>query len=260
MEGIIMPLLPNASVKTKVDFTRSRFEWKRQFQVSPTANIIEEGSLLQRITSPAGSDEVVTLSTNGAALRPVGISLQSRITAVTFTAVQDIVVPTVAPFTVQLAHTTLVNITGFGESALWDYDLAVPGPLAPIAPPGPPVANVSVVVDPNGLLTFDAAQAGEHIRITYKYVLTSIERDELLRQSHVNRGAEDQFGLMTVAVGHCFVYTTMYLCTETYVVGAPLTLDNNGLFSLSGATAFGRVISLPTPSDPYLGVEYVTLV
>jgi hypothetical protein len=43
-----MPLLPSASVKTKVDFTRSRFEWKRQFQVSPTANIIEEGSLLQR--------------------------------------------------------------------------------------------------------------------------------------------------------------------------------------------------------------------
>ena len=254
-----MPLLPNASVKTKVDFTRSRFEWKRQFQVSPTANIIEEGSLLQRITSPAGSDEVVTRSAVGAGLIPVGISLQSRISGVTFTAVQDVVVPTVAPFTVQLAHMNLpLTAGGFGEATYWDYDLAVPGPLAAVA--GAPVANVSVTTPANGLLTFDIAQAGQHVRATYKYILTSIERDELLRQSHVNRGAEDQFGLMTVAVGHCVVYTTMYLCTEVYAVGDVLTLDANGLFSKSGGTNFGRVISLPTPSDPYLGVEYVTLV
>lgn len=258
-----MPLLPNASVKTKVDFTRSRFEWKRQFQVSPTANIVEEGSLLQRIVSPAGTDEVVTLSTAAATLRPAGISLQSRITAQTFTAVQDIVVPTVAPFTVQLAHTTLVvTAGGFGEAALWDYDAGAGNEiLVPVAPPAPPPVTIpaSVTVNANGLLTFDALEAGHHVRVTYRYVMTSIERDELLRQSHVNRGAEDQFGLVTVACGHCVVYTTMYLCTETYAVGDALTLDANGLFSLSGATTFGRVISLPTPSDPYLGVEYVTL-
>jgi hypothetical protein len=252
-----MPLLPNASVKTKVDFTRSRFEWKRQFQVSPTANIIEEGSLLQRITSPAGTDEVVTLSTAAPDLRPVGISLQSRITAVTFTTVQDIVVPVAAPHAVQLAHSTLVTtVGGFGEAALWDFTTGAA--LIAVAPPAPPGAPGSVTVDPNGLLTFDPAQAGDRVRVTYKYVMTSIERDDLLRQSHVNRGAEDQFGLMTVAVGHCVVYTTMYVCTETYSVGDQLTLDVNGQFSLSGATNFGRVISVPTPSDPYLGVEYVT--
>jgi hypothetical protein len=249
-----MPLLPSASVKTKVDFTRSRFEWKRQFQVSPTANIIEEGSLLQRVPGPAGSDEVVTLSVMAGGQRPVGISLQSRITATTFTAVQDIVVPTAAPYTVQLAHTTLqLTGGGFGEATYWDYDLIVPGPLAAVV--GAPVADTSVQTPVNGLLTFDVAQAGQHIRATYKFVLTSIERDELLRQSHVNRGAEDQFGLMTVAVGHCVVYTTMYLCTE----GDQLYLDVNGLFSKNaGSTAFGRVITLPTPSDPYLGVEYIT--
>jgi hypothetical protein len=250
-------------VKTKVDFTRSRFEWKRQFQVSPTANIIEEGSLLQRIVGPSGSDEVVTLSVMAGGQRPVGISLQSRITATTFTAVQDIVVPTAAPFTVQLAHTTLVVTGGgFGEAALWDYDVAAPNnAMVPVAPPPPPAPAVpaNVTVAPNGLLTFDVAEAGHHIRVTYRYVLTSIERDELLRQSHVNRGAEDQFGLMTVAVGHCVVYTTMYLCTATYAVGDQLYLDANGIFSKNaGSTAFGRVISLPTPSDPYLGVEYIT--
>jgi len=51
-----MPLLPNASIKTKYDFTRSRFEWKRQFEVSPTTNIVEEGAMLTRLAGPAGND------------------------------------------------------------------------------------------------------------------------------------------------------------------------------------------------------------
>lgn len=255
-----MPLLPNASVKTKVDFTRSRFEWKRQFQVSATANIVEEGSLLQRITAPDGLTEVVTLSTNAALLRPVGISLQSRISGQTFTKVQDVVVPHVAPFTVQLAETTLTPnalVVGAGEAVA--YDMTAPGWLTVIAPPGPPIGG-QVVVNPNGLLTFDpaGAEADHVVRVTYRYTLTAIERDELLRQSHVNRGAEDQFGLMTVACGNCVVYTTMYRCDEQYAVGDVLTLDNAGLFSKSGATPFGVVLSVPTPSDPYLGVEYIS--
>jgi hypothetical protein len=252
-----MPLIPSASVKTKVDFTRSRFEWKRQFQVSPTANIVEEGSLLQRIISPAGIDEVVTLGSIGAGHRVAGISLQSRITATTFTAVEDIVVPRITPFTVQLAHTTLANAGGFGEATFWDYDLTPPATLVAIA--GAPVSNTSVTTPINGLLVFHADQARQHIRATYRYVLTSIERDELLRQSHVNRGAEDQFGLMTVAVGHCVIYTTMYLATTIYAVGDVVTMDDGGLVSKVGAsTNVGTVISLPTPSDPYLGVEYIT--
>lgn len=251
-----MPLLPNASIKTKVDFTRSRFEWKRQFQVSPTANIVEEGSLVQRITSPAGTDEVITLSTAAAAQRPAGITLQSRISGNTFTAVQDVVVPHAAPFTVQLAHTTLtpnVLFPGYGEATLYDVTAAA---WLGVGPAAPAVVDVNV----NGLLTFDPAggEADHVVRVTYRYVLTSIERDELLRQSHVNRGAEDQFGLMTVAIGHCVVYTTMYRCDEQYAVGDVLTLDAAGLFSKSGATNFGIVISVPTPSDPYLGVEYLT--
>lgn len=255
-----MPLLPNASVKTKIDFTRSRFEWKRQFMVSPTANIIEEGSFLQRIASLAGTDEVVTLGTAGVGHRLAGVALISRITATTFTAVQDIVVPHVAPFTVQLAHTTLVGdliVAGAGEAYV--YDNTALAQLTSVFP-GPPAAG-QVLIGTTGLLTFDPAggDADHLIRVTYRYILTSIERDMLLRQSHVNRGAEDQFGLMTVGCGNCVVYTTMYLATTVYAIGDTVTMDDNGLISKVGAsTNVGVVISLPTPSDPYLGFEYIT--
>ncbi len=250
-----MPILPNASVKTKVDYTRSRFEWKRQFSVAPTVNLLEEGTALIRVPDPSGLAEVVEPSTAAASLNPAGISLQSRISAVTFTNVQEMTVPTVAPYTLNLSKTTLIDIgAGVPELAVWDYTLGTPAYLGVAAAP----AALVVGADTSGLMTFDAARAGDKIRAVYRYILTAIERDELLRQSHVNRGAEDQFGLITVAQGHCVVYTTMYDCTEDYAVGDALTLDANGVFSKSGSTTFGQVISLATAGDPYLGVEYIT--
>lgn len=253
-----MPILPNASVKSKVDFTRSRFEWKRQFSVAPTVNVLEEGTALIRVADPSGLAEVVEPSTAAASLIPAGISLQSRISAVTFTNVEELTVPTVAPFTVNLKKTTLLDTgAGIPELAVWDYSLGVPAYLNVLGVT-PPAAATNVYATTAGLIEFDAARAGDKVRAVYRYILTAIERDELLRQSHVNRGAEDQFGLMTVAQGHCIVYTTMYDCSESYAVGDTLTLDANGVFSKSGATSFGTVISLATAGDPYLGVEYIT--
>jgi len=251
-----MSILPNASVKTKVDFTRSRFEWKRQFSVAPTVNLLEEGTVLIRVPDASGLGEVVQPSTAAASLRPAGISLQSRISAVTFTGVEEITVPSAAPYTVQLKKTTMVESATptVPELAAWDYSLGVPAYLTVAAAP----AALTVVATLGGLLTFPAAQAGDRVRVVYRYILTAIERDELLRQSHVNRGAEDQFGLITVAQGHCVVYTTMYDCFTQYAVGDVLTLDVNGVFSKAGLTNFGEVISLPTAGDPYLGVEYIT--
>jgi len=250
-----MSILPNASVKTKVDITRSRFEWKRQFSVAPTVNLLEEGTVLIRVPDASGLGEVVQPSTAAAALRPAGISLQSRISAVTFTGVEEITVPSAAPYTVQLKKTTLVDhLGGVPELAAWDYTLGVPAYLTVAALPAAGTVGATLP----GLLTFDVGNAGDKVRVVYRYILTAIERDELLHQSHVNRGAEDQFGLITVAQGHCVVYTTMYDGFTQYAVGDALTLDANGVFSKAGATAFGEVISLPTAGDPYLGVEYIT--
>jgi hypothetical protein len=257
-----MPLLPNASVKTKYDFTRSRFEWKRQFEVAPAANIVEEGSILTRLPGPAGN-EVVQLGQSGALAvgeRPCGLSLQSRITANTFADVRNYTVPAApGPYTVQLPHANLLLVApATAQAYLWDNTAAAAiTVVAHIAVPAPGPGNVDI--DPvTGLMTFDVAEAEHNITITYRWNLTAIERDLILRQSHVNRGAEDQFGLMTVGYGNCLVYTSMYEADQAYTVGAQLTLGNGGVFTLGGATNFGRVVSVPSPGDPYLGVEYIS--
>jgi len=274
-----MPLLPDASVKTKYDFTRSRFEWKRQFSVAPTANIVEEGSMLTRLPGPTGG-EVVQLGQSGALAageRPCGIALISRISANTFTMVRNVTVPAVSvpavPLQIQLPNGNLVVTTdtwgawipvaGAAEVYVWDNTAAIPAPLITVvhvAPPAPIAGTVDV--DPvTGLMTFNAAEAEHNLTVTYRWHLTAVERDLLLRQSHVNRGAEDQFGLMTVGYGNCWLYTSMYVAGDAYVVGGQLYLYDNGLVSATqqgASVAFGRVISVPSPGDPYLGFEYIS--
>jgi hypothetical protein len=271
-----MPLLPDASVKTKYDFTRSRFEWKRQFEVAPTTNIVEEGSMLTKLPGPTGN-EVVQLAQSGALAageRPCGVALISRITADTFTMVRDVTVPAIpvpaAPLQVQLPNANLVVTTiawptvALGAAELYAYDNTAGAALSTIvhaAPPAPLATEVDV--DPlTGLMTFNNAEAEHDITVTYRWYLTAVERDLLLRQSHVNRGAEDQFGLMTVGYGNCWLYTSMYVAGDTFTVGAPLYLYDNGLvsaFNAGGAsTQFGTCISVPSPGDPYLGIEYIS--
>ena len=254
-----MPLLPNASVKTKYDFTRSRFEWKRQFEVSPTTNILEEGSVVTRLPGPAGN-EVVQLghaAAMGTGERPCGLSLQSRITANTFADVRDFTIPAApGPYTVQLPHANLIDVGG-GVAEAYVYDNTAAAAMTVIAPGAP--ATTQVAIDTvTGLMTFNVLQAEHSITVTYRWNMTAIERDLVLRQSHVNRGAEDQFGLMTVGYGNCLVYTSMYECDQAYLVGTQCTLGAGGLFTLGGVTDFGLVVSVPSPGDPYLGVEYIS--
>lgn len=254
-----MPLLPNASVKTKYDFTRSRFEWKRQFEVSPLTNIVEEGSMLTRLTGPAGT-EVVQLAASGAFAADealAGLALSSRITAVTFTDVREYTIPAApGPYTIQLPHAGLVNV-GAGVGELYAV-ASVTGALTTVAGGAPAGGQVGTNVV-SGLLTFNVAQAGEDVTITYRWNLLATERDLILRQSQVNRGAEDQFGLMTVGYGNCTVYSTMYVAGVAYAVGDQLYTINGGLVSSAdpgAGVAFGRVVSPPSPGDPYLGFEY----
>ncbi len=257
-----MSLLPGASVKTKYDFTRCRFEWKRQFQVDSTTNIVEEGSVLSRMSCPVTGEEVVRLASAalpGTNERPCGIALISRISADTFTIVERVTVPAAAPLTVQLAHSNIAESTVLATAAEAHGVDQAGTPVASIVPGAPGGDEVSIDLV-SGVATFNVSQAGMWVDMTYKWNLTAIERDAILRQSHINRGAEDQFGLMTVGYGNCWIYTTMFDAYGTYVVGQQVYTGDNGLFTddVTVGSEFGTVISVPSVGDPYLGVEYIS--
>lgn len=255
-----MSIIPGAVVNAKYDLSRSIFETKRMYPLAAGTNIAEEASLL---IQTAGVSTVEAAVAAGAANEvPLGVALLSFIKGSTFTKYQVGAVPAVAPLTFQLARNNLVDVgAGVAEAAV--YDVTNAGYLGVAAAPAAGVVGIDPLT---GLMTFNIAEAGIDFWVRYRYNMTVVERDDLIRSSHVNRGADEQFESTSVGVGRCRVYTTMFdarceweLLLQSGVLNSPC-LGPNGLWSTvnvnATGTPFGRVVSLPTVDDPYLGIEY----
>ena len=66
-------------------------------------------------------------------------------------------------------------------------------------------------------------------------------------------------GKITVAEGDAKIYTDQYDVTQTYTLNASLRSDTNSLWT-TATTAYsvcGRVIQVPTASNPFLGVQQI---
>lgn len=254
-----MALLPGAAVQAKYDLTRSRFEKRWQYELATGANLVEEGSLMVRAAG-AGTTEVVAPSADAASEVPLGVSLQSVINATTFTEVFEGTVPAAVPLELDLGRASIIDV-GAGVAEVRARDLTTPQELAVIAP-GAPADNQVAIDTATGIATFHAGEAGSDVRLFLRWTLTTTESQQILRESHINRGAEDIFNLVVVGVGMCQVFTTMYDARGIYAVGDVLDCGPGGLFTTAALSAndipFGRVISIPTTDDPFLGVEYQT--
>ena len=248
---------PGAGVFGKYDFGRSRFEHRWPYDIEDGVNILEEGTVLVR-KAGSGTTEVVAPSADVADEVPLGIALHGVISAVTFTEVITATVPAVAPFDITTGRT---GITVQGANPQLRAVRTDTGADVVTVIGGPGGGQVGVVLA-TGILTADAALAGLEFRFTYQWTLSALEAQQIVRESHINRGAEALFGQIIVGCGRCEVYTTMYDAGAQFAAGDPCDLGPGGIFTSvarrNAAGAFGRVISVPTTDDPFLGVEYTT--
>ena len=278
-----MALEPGASVKSKYDLTRSRFEYRDSFALVPGTNLVAEGQLM--IAGGAGAVQQAAVSAGAAGEVPLGVSLNASILGTTFTAFETFTVPAVpGPYTVQLGHTNLTTkivtgtipasaVTGTIANAYVETDTTGALAVSNVAPN----AGEVQIVPLTGLMTFNVAQAGETGYVRYSWNLTVVEAQEILKQSAIGRGSDGTFEKIIVGRGHCRIFTTMFDCTADWTLNFQTddtTLDDNspvlgpgGIWTTSAQAAllnpisatptpFGRVISLPTADDPYLGIEY----
>ena len=125
----------------------------------------------------------------------------------------------------------------------------------------------------NGVVTRLAGgniTALQAVIIWYTYTLqqTQVYWDNVSTQwtaagQNYDRQADDTLGSgkITVAEGDAKLYTDAYDVTNTYAVNNPLYSDSASLWtSTAGYTsACGRVISVPTATDPFLGVQQITV-
>lgn len=124
----------------------------------------------------------------------------------------------------------------------------------------------------NGTLTWDnpatgtpAPANGATVFVTYTYDLTAT--DYRFQGLNFFNRLDDVGGLsegrMTTIQGPATVFTTQYVSSDVFAVGAPLYCGGNvagqeGLFTITSTNAelVGHVVQAPTASDPYLGLNF----
>lgn len=123
----------------------------------------------------------------------------------------------------------------------------------------------------NGILTnlLIGIAAGATVIVWYKYSLlaSQLYQDNASTQwssgANYNNGTDDTQGSskITIAEGDAKIYTDQYDVTQVYNLNDALRSDANSLWT-TAASAYstcGRVLRVPTASDPFLGVQQVTV-
>lgn len=125
----------------------------------------------------------------------------------------------------------------------------------------------------NGVITRipgGAIGALETVVIWYRYAMQNAEVywDNVSTQwtasgQNYDRQPNDTLGSskITVTTGDALIYTDQYDPTQTYTLNAQLYADANSLWTTSNAytSSCGRVVKVPSASDPFLGVQQITV-
>ena len=125
----------------------------------------------------------------------------------------------------------------------------------------------------NGVITRGAGliPALATVIIWYKYSLlaTQIYWDNVSTKwtasgQNYDRQPDDTLGSgkITVAEGLVKLYTDQYDVTRTYTLNQALYSNVNSMWTNAGGftSAIGRVLSVPSASDPFLGLQQITVV
>jgi hypothetical protein len=275
-----MTIAPGASQRGKLDRTRCYFKRQDEFPlVSGAAPFTEEGQLAVAINN--GGEIHAGLATGVAATVevPLGPILNGTIMATTFTHWETGVVPAALTYTLKFGNLCVHHRwTPLVEAYCYVVATGLEIPVTAAAA----AAGDCMVNQATGLVTFNALQSGGaptmvgvRFAIRYRWTLTTAERLALVKSSPVGRSSEDLYGKMVVGRGHgCRCFTTQYDADAIWTLGFQDGGTNSPCLGLSGewstitnttggghggpGTAFGRVISLPSANDPYVGFEYNT--
>jgi hypothetical protein len=243
-----------------IDIKRTFYTWSDTQQVATGKTVSEEGQGLVAVME--GGVEKVMPSEAGVGEKFVGFAMFRQKTFATAAVVEDHIIPTAAPFVVELGKQHLIA----GQVRV--LNVVAGGDFTPAAAP-PAVAAGEFLVDlVHGTITFNGpADAGKTIRVFYRYDLTVAESIQQFYEAPTNHPDPNFFSQVGVGKGKGRVYTMFYdqsidWAAATVVpglLGAALTKGMITDGSGGGVTLIpnARVVNVPSPTDPYLGIEFL---
>lgn len=201
----------------------------------PLVSVLENGH--EHVKPSAGAaDEIF-----------VGFSWMHNVVPTVLSICEEIHVPDEAPYTVQLSRGNLISgqISGRNLAAFFEVNT---GTLA---------AGVFDVDFATGLLTFHVDDAGRDINMTYAYTPTVIEAKANYPEADLNINPAFEFlnTLGVILVGE--VYTDQYdKAVDWTTVGNDIFLGAGQLTGAGNVKIGGHVTHVPTPDNPFLGVQF----
>jgi len=265
-----MALQPTAARQSKLDISRCYFQRREEYGLTAATNLVEEGQLAVM----GGTVFTQATTSGGAAITevPLGVMLLGYIDANTFAYCETGTVPAALTKTLKFNNLVTNPYTALVDAYVVITATGVEIPVTVAAA----AAGDCMINQTTGIMTFNPLQfggvltmVGVAFTVRYRWTLTTAQAREIVRQSAIGRGSEGTYRKAIVGRGDgCRVFTSTYdadgvweLNRQDGAAGSPV-LGAGGVWTTftnnNNGTPFGRVFSLPTVNDPYLGVEFTT--
>jgi hypothetical protein len=238
------------------DLTKTHYSLSLQKNVAAGSVVDREGVLLQAVLE--GGEDVVKKAEESTGLNLVGFAVSDNETIGIIPVVEDLVVPAApGPYTVQLAHASLVGTAP--NSSVRVEDITASADLTE-ENTGTPASGEFFPNVATGLLTFHVDEAAHVIRVYYRANLTVAESRQRFFQRNINNEAGAIFNTIVAGGGVGEIYTAEYDTNVDWSAATSIKSAADGLLSdhSGGGTVLsgGRVIHVPDPDGPYLGVSF----
>lgn len=224
-----------------IDIKRTFYTWSDTQAVATGVEISEEGQGLVAVLE--GGVEKVQPALGSASEKIVGFAQFRQKDFSTAAVVEDHVIPSAAPYTVEL-----------GKSLLIDGQVRVVG------------ASPDSIDYTNGTLTFLVGDKSKSVRVYYRHDLTVADAKQMYYEAPTNMPDPNFFSQVGVGKGKGRLFTMFYdqsidwasaATVPALAVGGLITHTVHEGTTTCTAIPNGRVVNVPTPADPFLGVEFL---
>lgn len=244
------------------DLKRSFSSECKEHSLTDAAILAEEGQACVRMVDASGVSRVAP-SVGLLNERFAGFSKTANSSRTTQVVVETLLIPAVpGPYTLTLSksnltQTSVVNISEISIVA------SVTGTLTQDAlGGGAPGAGQYEVNPTSGVVTFNLAQAGETVVVTYRHNLTQAEINAQFQQRHINnQTANTETRSVALMGGEGDFYTDQFDAALVYTLNEDIRLGAGGRLtnSVMGGVVVAYCIKLPgANADGLLGVRFRT--
>lgn len=241
-----------------IDIKRSFYNWSDTQQIATGFTVAEEGQGLIAVMED-GVEKVKPC--DAAAGTFVGFAMFRQQDFSTAAVVEEHVVPSAGPYVIELGKSNIIGTVGALGAQIRVYDETNSAELteALVSAGGAFVVDITA-----GTVTLNVAEAGVAVKVYYRYNLTVAEAQLTYYEAPTNHPDPNFFTQVGVGKGKGRVFTMYYDQTIDWAAPAAGELKASqlgGMMTDSSGTGVSipgsRVVSVPSATDPYLGVEFL---